>query len=589
MSGSTCGAWGMLTPAQMNDHAAPAWDNLPVNVQVDLVDKLADKRATLDATFKALRLKPLQKLSMLNHIQARNLYLDEEEQIITEVREETNQRLLTSNKRDLDHFQKSGHRRLLRKHMYNAVGRVDYQTASGKDLALAKSYLTMCGITLSLDHWVNAENRHHIKATRNLISAKLLDLSSSLTSITHTARETIPRPLSSTATAFPTYPVQKAATPETPTPSDPRVAPQSVNGVPKPTGLLRAPPRRRSTYKRGKPNPPSSQVSAELATRSESNQVLKPSDGPRIVEVAPQNRLPQPPAKEPYVPPLQAVPFSLPPQLSNHRQEWLPDGRPPTPTAGNPTSQLAATVPNMINHTPTSHGGPEIVEGPQDAEPERVQDSVPSSNPQLSQIPYQSDNVAPAQYDYNSSLTNTRPTTAENTHAPVDAYEQLRQQSSYRDPPPPPSLKGLRLNNRVSSMPPPPFFSTTGMSPQLYSSISSPLQNPYAMTYHTVDYGTATDISVTAGKPWQSTAAPPAATTSTCSENQTQQRRQSFAEAAEPALPTPNGTPNGGGVKISQKPAPTEEDEDDDYVPVKKSRARKAPAKASKRRKTTAC
>ena len=107
------------------------------------------------------------------------------------------------------------------------------------------------------------------------------------------------------------------------------------------------------------------------------------------------------------------------------------------------------------------------------------------------------------------------------------------------------------------------------------------------MTYHTVDYGTATDISVTAGKPRQSTAAWPAATISTCSENQTQQGRQSFAEAAEPALPTPIGTPNGGGVKASQKQVPTEEDRDDDYIPVKKGRARKAPAKASKRRKTT--
>jgi hypothetical protein len=571
----------------MNDHAAPAWDNLPVNVQLDLVDKLVDKSATLDATFKALRLETLQKLSMLNHIQARNLYLDEEEQIITEVREETNQRLLTSNKRDLDHFQKSGHRRLLRKHMYNAVRGVDYQTASGKDIALAKSYLTMCGITLSLDHWVNAKNRHHMKATRNVISAKLLETSKPLTSITHTVRETVPRPPASTATAFPTYPVQKAATPETPTPSDPGVAPQSFNGVPKPTGLLRAPPRRRSTYKQGKPNPPSSQVSAEPTTRSEPNQVLKPADEPRIVELAPENRVPQPPAKEPYVPPLEAVPFSLPPQLSNHRQEWLPDGRPPTPSVGNPNSQLAATVPNMINQTPTSHGGPEIVKGPQNAEPERVQDSVPSSNPQLSQIPYQSDNVATAQYDYNSILTSTRPTTAENTHAPVDAYDQLRQQSSYKDPPPSPSLKGLRLNNRVSSMPPPPLFSNTGTSPHLYSSIPSPLQNPYAMTYHTVDYGTATDISVTVGKPRQSTGARPAATISTCSENQTQQRRQSFAEAAEPALPTPIGTPNGGGVKASQKQVPTEEDRDDENFPVRKGRARKAPAKASKRRKTT--
>ena len=561
----------------MNDHAAPAWDNLPVNVQLDLVDKLADKSATLDATFKALRLKTLQKLSMLNHIQARNLYLDEEEQIITEVREETNQRLLTSNKRDMDHFQKSGHRRLLRKYMYNAVRGVDYQTASGKDIALAKSYLTMCGITLSLDHWVNAENRHHTKATRNVISAKLLEISKPSTSITHTVRETVPRPPASTTTAFPTYPVQKAATPETPTPSDPGVASQSVNGVPKPTGLLRAPPRRRSTYKQGKPNPPSSQVSAEPATRSEPNQVLKPADEPRIV--APENQLPQPPAKEPYVPPLEAVPFSLPPQLSNHRQEWLPDRRPPTPSAGNPDSQVAATVPNMINQTPTSHGGPEIVDGPQD--------SVPSSNPQLSQIPYQSDSVAPAQHDYNSILTSSRPTTAENTHAPVDAYEQLRPQSSYRDPPPSPSLKGLRLNSRVSSMPPPPLFSNTGVSPHLYSSIHSPLQNPYAMTYHTVDYGTATEISVTAAKPWQSTAARPAATISTCAEIQTQEGRQSFAEAAEPALPTPNGTPNGGGVKASQKQVPTEEDRDDDYIPVKKGRARKAPAKASKRRKTT--
>lgn len=559
-----------------------------MNVQLDLVDKLVDERATLDATFKALRLKPQQKLLMLNHIQARNLYLDEEQQIITEVEEETARRLLTSNKRDLDHFQKSGHRKLLRDHMYNAVRWQDYQTASGKDVALAKSYLTMCGIALSLDHWVNAEIRHDTEATGYGIFAKPPGISKPLTLITHTTRETVPRPPSSMATAFPTYPLQKAATPETPTPSDPRLAPQPVNGVPKLTGLLRAPARRRSAYKQGKPNPPNSHDSAEPPRRSESNPMLKPSDGPRIVEVPPEDQPPQPLAKESYVPPIQAVPFSLPPQLSSHRQEWLPDGRPPNSSVTNPTSQPAVMVPNMTNHAPTSHCGPQLYKGPMDAESERVQDSVPASKPQPSQNPYRSDNSIRAQYDHNGNPMNTTLTSAENTHAPVDAYEQLRQQSSYSEPPPPPPREGPRLNDQFSSMPPPPLATKIGLPSQLYSSISSPLQNPYAMTYHTVDYGTATDTSVTAGKSWQSTAARPAPATSTCSENQIQRQRQGFAEASEPALPTPNGIPNEGGIRASQKPAATEEDKDDDYVPVTKGRARKAPAKASKRRKTAA-
>lgn len=593
MSGSTCGGRVMLTPAQMNDHSAPAWENLPFNVQLDLVDKLADKHATLDATFKALRLKPQQKFSMLYHIQARNHCLDEEETIITEVREETNRRLLTSNKRDLDHFQKSGHRRLLRKYLYNAVGGTDYQTASVSDLALAKSYLTMCGITLSLDHWISAENRHDTKATGNAISARSQETSKPLTSNSRTERGTVGCPRSSTsvlprATAFPTYPVQKAAMPAPSMTSDPRIVSQPVSEVPKPMGLLRAPARRRSTYKQVKPNPPSSHDNAEPETRSESNPVLEPSDGPRIVEAPPKDQLCQQPAREPYVPPLQAIPFSLPPQLSNHQQEWLPDGRPPNPLKGDPTSQAAATVPNMINHTTNSHGVPQIAKGPKDAIPGRVHIPLPPSSLQLSQNPYRSNDAAPAHYDYNGNLTGTTPTAAEESRALVDAYEQLRQQSSCRDPPPPSSLEGPRLNNEVSSMLPPPLNSKIGLPSQLYSHMSSPLQNPYAMTYHTVDYGTATNISVTAGKPLQSTAARPGAATSTHSEDQTRQQRQSFAEAADSGLPTPNGTPNGGGVKAIQKQPPTEEDKDDDYVPAKKGRVRKTPAKASKRRKTEA-
>ena len=525
---------------------------------------------------------------MINHIEAHNQNLDNEEQVISEVRTETNSRLQTSNKRDLDHFLNSGHRRLLRKRLYNAVGDIDYQTASAKDLALAKSYLTMCGITLSLDHWVNAENLYDTIATGNGTFANPPGTSKPLTSITHPVLDTVPRPVSSTAAAFPTYPLQKAATPETPTPSDPRLAPKPVNVVTRPTGLLRAPARRRSTYKQGKPNPPSLQDSAAPVTMSESNIVPKPSNGTGIVDTPAEDPLPRPPAREYYVPPLQAVPFSLPPQFSNQQQVWLPDGRPQTSLVNNPTGQPAVMVPNMNNLTPTSNGGPQVGKGPQDAMPGRVQDALPPRNPQLSQISHRSDDATPALYDYNGNVMNATPVITENTHAFDYAYDQLRQQFSHRDQPPPLSLEVSRMNNMLSSMAPPPLATTWGLSSQLYSSISPPLQNPYALTYHTVDYGTATDIPVTAGNSWQPIAARPAPATSTSSEYVIQQRQQGFAEALEPALPTSNAIPNEGGVRANQQLPPTEEDKDDDYVPVKKGRARKAPAKASKKRKTTA-
>lgn len=572
MSGSTCGAWNMLTFAQMNDHSAPSWDDLPVNVRLDLVDKVGEHDATLDATFNTLRLELIQKYCMLDHIETYNADLDDEGQIITEVGEVTKSRLQTGNKRDLDYFLNSGHRRLLRKYLYNAVGGTDYQTASGEDLALAKSYLTMCGITLSLDHWVNAENRHATKSTGNGMFART-SKPSALTA--HTAQETVSR-VPSAASAFPTYPLQKAATPEIVTPSDPRVAPQPVKGVSKPTGLLRAPPRRGSIFKQGNPNPPTSQASGEPATTSELNVVPEPLNGTCIVDAPAEDQLAQPPTTGPYVQPFQAVPFSLPPQLSNYRQEWLPDGRPPNLSVNNPTSQLAVMVPNMTNHTPTSHGESQIVRGPQDTMPGRVQDTLPFSNPQLfpNQFP------AGAQYDYNGNLTGSMSTYTQNTYCSLGSYEQSRQQIFPGDPPPLPSME--------VSMPPPPLAPWIGLSSQLYSTIPSQLQNPYAMTYHTVDYGVARDVPVTAGMSWQSASAQPAPATVIYPENEIYQQGQGFTGSSDPALPTSTGDPTGAGVTPGQNSAPTEEDRDDDYVPVKKGRVRKAPAKASKKRKTTA-
>ena len=570
----------------MVDRARPAWDNLPLALQLDLVDTVGETQTTLDDAFRALRLKPQQKLATLDHLRLRNQHLDDEEQIITEVREETDRVLLTGNKRKLDHFLKSGYRRFIKKYLYAAASRNDYLTASGRDLSLAKAYLNTCGITLNLNHWTNVSRCDDIDAAGIVDLAEPLETSMPAPLSIQPGGEAAMKPHLSAcvlpaAPALSIPPGQEVVKKPSLTASDPLTANPPVAEVAKPKRLLKVPPKRHhSTHTQAKPNPSSIQGNVEFARRPGPHQATKSPKETRPVQAPPKEEPPKPPDREAYIPPPLALPFTLPPQLSSHRQEWLPDGRPLSPTAEVSASQPAAMVPNMVNRAPRTTSDRHMVADRRASTSGIAPIPKRPVNSGLPQNPYRQDHAVQTQYDYNGNVLNTTPVAREDYQDQVHAYEHLQQQIADKgDPPPPPSLRDPRLvNNRLPMAPPP--MSTNLRSKSSRLTAPPPLRSTTATTYSTDDFGTPADASSTAQKPWQPVASQPAGPASIDPVPKKQQRRTGFVDVSDPAPAIATGST----VVVNGTRAGAEQGKDDDYTPAK---ARKAPARAAKRRKTT--
>ena len=568
----------------MTKPSRPSWDHLPVVMQLDLVDAVMDSQTTLDAALSVLRLKARQKLAILAHLRVRNQYLDEEEQIITEVRDETDRRLLTCGKVELARFLKSGHKRLIRKHLYAGVGRVDYLTASKQDLSLAKAYLGTCGITLNLGHWASALRSHEPETTGIMASIESLASPAAVAPQSvqpgqaaarrsEVRSSTMPMP-----STFSMPPRQDAARRTSPIELDTALTNRPTTGIHRAKGLLRLPPRRRrSTQTPAKRAQSSSQVNEDLGKVPDNHREASHPDDTRPAEIPPDDGHSLSVAREPYMPPPQALPFVLPPQLSHNRQEWLSNGRPPTPSMGSSNTQPVPIVPNMLSHPHAIDAESQVSAAPRGSVSGDASTPRMPPNPQNFQNPYRSEHAAEKQHSYDGNVLNGTLTTVENLHSLPAAYERLPQQTVH----PPPQQGNPRLASEIL-----PVAMPTSMNTHLRSSAKPPSatplqQNPYAVAYHTANYAHTVTASCTTQRQYQTSQSQSVE----LPDSDTRLRNQQGQEITPDHSTAGSAVAHGRSKKGNGKRPVAQQDGDDDYVPVKKGK--KAPVKASNRRQTT--
>ena len=556
-------------------------------MQLDLVDAVMESQTTLDAAFSALRLKTRQKLAILAHSRVRNQYLDEEEQIITEVRDETDRRLLTCGKVELAQFLKSGHKRLIRKHLFAGVGRVDYLTASKQDLSLAKAYLGTCGITLNLDHWASALKSPETETTEIVAS---IEQSASPAAVTPqpvqpgqeaAKRSNVRGSALLMPTAFSVPPTQDAARRMSLVGLDTAVTNSPARGIHRAKGLLRLPPRRRrSTQTPAKSAQSGSQANEDVGKVPDNHQEASHPEDIRPAEILPDDEHPLPVPREPYVPPPQALPFVLPPQLSHNRKEWLSNGKPPIPSVGSSNTQPVPTVPYILNHPHAIDAESQVSAAMRGS----VSGDAPTPrmhpNPQISQ---NSEHTAEKQFVSNGDVLKDTSTTVENSDRLRAAYERLPQQTVHQESPQAsPQLGCSKLASNIQSTAMP-----TSVNTHVWSSAKPPSatpalqQNPYAVAYHTANYAETVTTIANTQRQYQTPQSQPIEPPNLESRLRNQQGRET----------TPNRSATGSAIaqgrskKGNGKRPVAQQDGDDDYVPVKKGK--KAPAKASNKRQTT--
>lgn len=280
----------------MANLSKPAWNHLPLALQLDLVDSVDERHKSLNETFKALRLKPRQKAAMLEQLQKRNQYLDAEESVIASLHKIAEHKFLTGSKKEIDRFINGGYQRQMKKQLFVVDSKIDYLTSTGKEVALAKAYLKTCGIKPEvLDHWTNV----------------LEDGDDEETPVEPT--ETVQSPI--------------------PAPRSPMVSDSSVdNRAPLPAAL----PTMANMYRKSMAPRKAMKASNRSSEDQEMSSVSRPAQ--------PNARLSKQPGKEPYqIPPL-AAPFWLPPQLSTQRQAWLPDAPPADATTKDPKNKQGLTI-----------------------------------------------------------------------------------------------------------------------------------------------------------------------------------------------------------------------------------------------------
>ena len=553
----------------------PIWDFLPVALQLDLTDSVMEQTTTLDAAFDALQLRSRQRLAVLDLLRIRDKDLDTEEQIIEEVLEETNRRLLNYNKRDLARFLKSGHKRLLRKHLYAAKGTGNYLTVNGRDLALAKAYLSTCGITVSLDHWTDALECNDGGEADKLSSAPTLD-TSLITAETSRSDEEAgmnmrsEEPTLPPTTSFSVTPKQDASKQISSTASDKVAAePPTVNGC-KTTGLLRQPAkRRRSTIPRVSLGQSGVQENSDSTAKPQQDRVVNTTE----MQAQSGKESTVPTAGEPYRPPPLALPYTLPPQLSSNQREWLPDGKEPTASMGTSNRRAVAAVPNMINGASEKNDGPQRVVDTTLFKLNGVESLGLGFNP-LSQDPHRANSIVQARRDDQIKG-------AEKFATLQDAYGRCMQEDfGRREWPVQPNLQDSQVAATGSAMKLTRPTSTNIRPGPNFSSAPLPLQNPYARAYYTADYSKGIDRYATEQIRRQSTdshASTPAPASSIS-------RDQQSLDVAREQLVVHSAPPPAKTTKGNVKRSAADEDGDDEYVPVRQNR--KMPKRAYKRRAT---
>lgn len=525
---------------------------------------------TLEAAFKALRLKPRQKLAALDQLRVRNQYLNEEGQVIKMVREETDRRLLTSNKRQLDHFLKRGHRRLIKKYLYTAADRRDYLTANGKDVALAKAYLETCGISLNLDHWANALSGNAFESAEQATSAPSLTNEAIAPEASQPGREVARQlPLGDMALPASAFSIPPRQDISKRTPLAELGIPAIDQPMPSVQWLKLPPKRRRSTHTQAKPDMNGTQEKVDPTLELEPDRAATATED---IQARPEQESAPPPRKESYQPPALARPFTLPPQLSTHQNEWLSNGRLHGPSTSVLDGRPAAPVPNMLKSVSTADHGPRRTAESSIAVSDNTVNTMSTSNVQFLEDPDRRERTANAdvlytttpQFSVNSQTLHNAP----ERHMPHDPGKE--------DALPRPSLTSLGLANGK----PPRPVSTNCRPSRVYPITPPTTENPYALAYHTANY--LKDDAFTTQQQWEtvhSHSARPARVDSVSQDHQeleetadtTLQQTQMSTNSPSLSDTTP-AVASGKKTKGNAKRSATAQDEDGEYVPVKKGR-----------------
>ncbi|KAL8822459.1 MAG: hypothetical protein Q9191_006806 [Dirinaria sp. TL-2023a] len=309
------------------DLSNPQWEHLPLALQLDIIDTVGEGHENLEVTFKALRLRLRQRVSMREQLRIRNQYLDAEETVIDSLHRMVENSLLTGSKKEVDHLVNGGYQRQMKRQLFIVDGKIDYLTSTGRDVTLAKVYLKTCGIKPEiLDHWTSFLNDGDDKETHSGSTEAHI-------SPTPAPPSTLPLDINADAKALPR----------------PTLPPVNIYQKPRPPTTVT---RRQSRPPHAKDALaiPGTQGKAIPMEKGGPAYALKSPKEVQLDSVQPDADTSGPPSKEPYqIPPL-AAPFSLPPQLSTQRQAWLPDAPPANQKLKGPNAKSDASIEEVMAH-----------------------------------------------------------------------------------------------------------------------------------------------------------------------------------------------------------------------------------------------
>lgn len=131
----------------------PAWDELPIPNQLDLINTLSDRCNGEQNAMMQLHLNPTQKKAMSEILAQQELKLSAEDSQIEDLQAATNRILMADNSTKAKHMSQAQYRKLVKKHLYKSdEDRFNISTRAG--LVKAKQYLQFCGYKPELlDHW----------------------------------------------------------------------------------------------------------------------------------------------------------------------------------------------------------------------------------------------------------------------------------------------------------------------------------------------------------------------------------------------------------------------------------------------------
>lgn len=133
------------------------WEELPVALQVDLVDIMEDLFPTRTDAMQRLRLNGPQWQTMLDLLDKRDEQTAAEDAAASSLRSETMRILLSRSGEELKRVSQTGFRHLLQEGLFKSAGGEDYYSITSTELSKAKKYLRCCGHQPELlDHWTSA-------------------------------------------------------------------------------------------------------------------------------------------------------------------------------------------------------------------------------------------------------------------------------------------------------------------------------------------------------------------------------------------------------------------------------------------------